>query len=84
MKVVISSEENKNDDKKTKFGKKKKKRKNNQLMTNDNLYYGILVILGLFTIKTLFGINNGIFTFDTFINVLILISIGFVVYKSRQ
>ena len=79
-----SSEENKNDEKKTKFGKKKKKRKNNQLMNNDNLYYGILVILGLFTVKTLFGINNGIFTFDTFINVLILISIGFVVYKSRQ
>ena len=53
-------------------------------MNNDNLYYGILVILGLFTVKTLFGINNGIFTFDTFINVLILISIGFVVYKSKQ
>jgi len=59
--------------------KKKKKRGN-----NDNLYYGILIILGLLTIKTLFSINNGFFSFDNLLNVLILISICFVLYSSKQ
>ena len=80
-----SIEENKNNEKKLKDKKKKKKRKKDKnIMNNDTLYYGILVILGLFTIKTLFGINKGIFSFDNFINFLILISICFVIYKSRQ
>ena len=64
--------------------KKRKKNKNKNIMNNDNLYYGILAILGLFSLKTLFGINNGFFTFDTFMNLLILFSIGFVLYKSRN
>ena len=42
-------------------------------INNDNLYFGILIILGLLTIKTLFSINNGFFTFDNLLNFLILI-----------
>ena len=82
-----SSEENKSYEEKIKNKKNKKnkkRKKRNRENNNDNLYYGILVILGLFSIKTLYGINNGIFSFDNFINLLILICIGFVVYKSRQ
>ena len=59
--------------------KKPKKRSN-----NDNLYYGILIILGLLTIKTLFSINNGFFSFDNLLNILILISICFVLYSSKR
>ena len=64
--------------------KKKKRKREKKFMKTETLYYGILVVLGLFTIKTIFGMNKGIFSFDNFINFLILISIGFVVYKSRQ
>ena len=60
---------------------KKDKKKN--LINNDKLYYGILIILGFFSIKTLFGINKGIFSFDNIINILILISIGVILYKSK-
>ena len=66
-------------EKKNKKGRKKRKRIN-----NDNLYFGILIILGLLTIKTLFSINNGFFTFDNLLNFLILISICFVLYTSKQ
>ena len=66
--------------KKKKKNKKNKKRKDN----NDNIYYGILIILGLFTLKTCFSINYRIFTFDNLLNVLILISICFVLYKSKK
>ena len=61
-----------------------KKEKNKNLINNDKLYYGILIILGLFSIKTLFGINKGIFSFDNVINILILISIGVILYKSKE
>ena len=50
----------------------------------DKVYYGILIILGLFSIKTLFGVNKGFFSFDNFINILILISIGFILFKYRE
>ena len=80
-----NSDENKYKYKNAGNRKKKKKRKNNtNIGNNDNLYYGILVILGLFTLKTLFGLNNKFFSFDNFINLLILFSIGFILYKSRQ
>ena len=82
-----NSDENEDNYKNADDGKKKKKKKkikNKNIMNNDNLYYGILVILGLFTLKTLFGLNNNFFSFDNFINLLILFSIGFVLYKSRQ
>ena len=67
-----------------KNNKKKKKRKNKNIITNDVMYYGILFILGLFSIKTFFGLNKGILTFDNFINLLILISIFFILYKSKE
>ena len=53
-------------------------------INSDKIYYGILIILGLFSIKTLFGVNKGFFSFDNFINVLILISIGFILIKSKE
>ena len=74
-----SSSSDNEDNSKEISSKKKKKRLN-----NDNLYYGILIILGLLTIKTLFSINNGFFSFDNLLNVLILISICFVLYSSKQ
>ena len=64
--------------------KKKKKSKNKNLITNDTLYYGILFILGLFSIKTFYGLNKGILNFDNFINLLIVISICFILYKSKE
>ena len=53
-------------------------------INSDKMYYGILIILGLFSIKTLFGENKGFFSFDNFINILIIISIGFILVKSRE
>ena len=53
-------------------------------INSDKMYYGILIILGLFSIKTLFGENKGFFSFDNFINILILISIGFILVKSKE
>jgi len=67
--------------------KKQEKKKNKKLKRkkyNDNLYFGILIILGLLTIKTLFSINNEFFSFDNLLNVLILISICFVLYSSKK
>ena len=61
-----------------------KKDKKKKLINNDKLYYGILIILGLFSLKTLFGINKGIFSFDNAINIIILISIGVILYKSKN
>ena len=63
---------------------KKKNKKLKRKKYNDNLYFGILIILGLLTIKTLFSINNGFFSFDNLLNVLILISICFVLYSSKK
>ena len=78
-----SEYESSNDEK---FGNKnqKYKRSKKNMDNNDNLYYGILIILGLFTLKTLFSLNNGFFTFDNILNVLILISICFVLYQSKK
>ena len=63
---------------------KREKKKKEKLINNDKLYYGILLILGLFSIKTLFGVNKGIFSFDNVINILILISIGVILFKSKK
>ena len=66
-----------------KFKKHSNKKKNR--INNDNLYFGILIILGLFTLKTFFStINNGFFSLDNLLNVLILISIFFVLYTAKQ
>ena len=69
-----------------KVGKKnnKKLKIKNKENNNDNLYFGILIILGLLTIKTLFSINNGFFSVDNLLNLLILISICFVFYSSKK
>ena len=69
-----------------KVGKKnnKKLKIKNRGNNNDNLYFGILIILGLLTIKTLFSINNGFFSVDNLLNLLILISICFVLYSSKK
>ena len=64
--------------------KNKKNRIKNRGNNNDNLYFGILIILGLLTIKTLFSINNGFFSVDNLLNILILISICFVLYSSKK
>ena len=63
---------------------KREKKKKEKLINNDKLYYGILLILGLFSTKTLFGVNKGIFSFDNVINILILISIGVILFKSKK
>ena len=69
-----------------KVGKKnnKKLKIKNKGNNNDNLYFGILIILGLLTIKTLFSINNGFFSVDNLLNLLILISICFVLYSTKK
>jgi hypothetical protein len=64
--------------------KNKKNRIKNRGNNNDNLYFGLLIILGLLTIKTLFSINNGFFSVDNLLNILILISICFVLYSSKK
>ena len=64
---------------------KKPPRKKRNRINHDNLYFGILIILGLFTLKTLVStINNGFFSFDNLLNVLILFSIFFVLYSAKQ
>ena len=81
-----TSENESSDDEKYNNNKNKKplKKKKNKI-NNDNLYFGILIILGLFTLKTFFSaINNGFFSFDNLLNVLILISIFFVLYTAKK
>ena len=80
--INSNGEENKNNEKV--FKKKEKRVNSNQEMNIDNLYYGILIILGMLTLKTFFWLHNKIFSLDNFINFVILISICFVIYKSRQ
>ena len=64
---------------------KKPLRKKRSKINHDNLYFGILIILGLFTLKTLVStINNGFFSLDNILNILILISIIFVLFTSKQ
>ena len=64
---------------------KKPLRKKRNRINHDNLYFGILIILGLFTLKTLVStINNGFFSFDNLLNILILFSIFFVLYSAKQ
>ena len=64
---------------------KKSLRKKRNRINHDNLYFGILIILGLFSLKTLVStINNGFFSLDNILNILILISIIFVLITSKQ
>ena len=78
-------ESSSSDNESTSEEKKDKKIKiKNRGNNNDNLYFGILIILGLLTIKTLFSINNGFFSVDNLLNILILISICFVIYSSKK
>ena len=77
-----SDNESSTEDKNEKKNKKNKIK--NRGNNNDNLYFGILIILGLLTIKTLFSINNGFFSVDNLLNILILISICFVLYSSKK
>ena len=74
-----SEYESNSDEKNAKNIIKKKKKSGSK----DNLYYGIIFILGLLTIKSLFSINR-FFSFDNLINILILISIIVVLYSSKQ
>jgi hypothetical protein len=62
----------------------KSENKNNAIKTPDkqNVYYGILGILGLFCLKSLFS-SNSILSFDSFLNVVILGIISFVFYKTQ-
>ena len=56
-----------------------------QVENNQNkksVYYGILGILGLFCLKSLFSSNN-FFSIDSFINIAILGIISFVIYKTQ-
>ena len=52
------------------------------IQDNQTLYYGILGILGLFCLKSLFS-SNSIFSADSFLNVIILGVISFVFYKTQ-
>ena len=52
------------------------------IQDNQTLYYGILGILGLFCLKSLFS-TNSIFSADSFLNVIILGVISFVFYKTQ-
>ena len=47
-----------------------------------SVYYGILGILGLFCLKSLFS-SNSIFSIDSFINIAILGIISYVIYKTQ-
>ena len=52
------------------------------IQDNQTLYYGILGILALFCLKSLFS-TNSIFSADSFLNVIILGVISFVFYKTQ-
>ena len=60
----------------------KKNEPNSKPQDKQTLYYGILGILGLFCLKSLFSTNN-IFSADSFLNVIILGIISFVFYKTQ-
>ena len=60
----------------------KKIEPNVKVQDKQTLYYGILGILGLFCLKSLFSTNN-IFSADSFLNVVILGIISFVFYKTQ-
>lgn len=74
---------NKNEEKIDKLNevqKNKNKEINNQ--DKQTLHYGILGILGLFCLKSLFSSNN-IISIDSFLNVVILGIISFILYKTQ-
>ena len=52
------------------------------IQENQTMNYGILGIIGLFCLKSLFTSNN-IFTADFMLNLIILGTIGFIIYKSQ-
>jgi len=52
------------------------------MQDNQNLHYGILCILGLFCLKSLFS-SNCFFSADSFLNVVILGIISFIMYKTQ-
>ena len=56
--------------------------KNIRSQDKQTLHYGILGILGLFCLKSLFSTNN-IFSADSFLNVVILGLISFIMYKTQ-
>jgi hypothetical protein len=56
--------------------------KNIRIQDKQTLHYGILGILGLFCLKSLFSTNN-IFSADSFLNVVILGLISFIIYKTH-
>ena len=53
-----------------------------KIKDKQTVYYGILGILGLFCLKSLLT-SNYIFSYDSFLNLVILGIIGFVIYKSQ-
>ena len=56
--------------------------KKNKVQDKTTLHYGILGILGLFCLKSLFS-SKTIFSADSFLNVVILGSITFIMYKTQ-
>ena len=80
--------ENKNIDNEPKIENNNNKPENKKdepiinIQDNQTLYYGILGILGLFCLKSLFS-SNSIFSADSFLNVIILGVISFVFYKTQ-
>ena len=58
------------------------KKESIKVLENQTTYYGILGILGLFCLKSLFS-SNSIFSVDTFLNLFILGIICFVFYKTQ-
>ena len=62
--------------------KPENKYKINQIKDKQTVYYGILGILGLFCLKSLFSSNN-IISIDSLLNIIILGIIFFVLYKTQ-
>ena len=62
--------------------KPENKDKINQIKDKQTVYYGILGILGLFCLKSLFSSNN-IISIDSLLNIIILGIIFFVLYKTQ-
>ena len=62
--------------------KNTKKIQNITRKDNTTLNYGILSIIGLFCLKSLFS-SNEFFSSDTFLNIVILGVIGFIMYKTQ-
>ena len=78
----ISNDQNNNNLKKVDNSENNMNIKNLRNQDKQTLHYGILGILGLFCLKSLFS-TKSIFSADSFLNVVILGLISFIMYKTQ-